>query len=107
MTINALSQYMLRLRESYDLNQVDFSEKIGISKTYLCDIEKGRRNISLNKAISISKELHINPLQFIQLIIQDWLDRDKLQITVKLENQLIKEHKDDSGRIAGVKELLD
>lgn len=79
-----LYDYMRLLREQSELSQVDFAHKIGVSKSYLCDLEMDRRSISLKKSIIISKRLGLDPIEFIQLILQDAIYREGLNYTLTL-----------------------
>lgn len=48
-------------RRARGLNQEDFADAIGIHRTYLGDIERGKRNISLRQLERIATELEIEP----------------------------------------------
>ncbi len=89
-----LYDYFRLLREQSELSQVDFAKKIGVSKSYLCDLEMDRRTISVKKAIIVAKKLHLTPIEFIQMIVQDSLYREGLTYTVELfdNRQLGREH---------------
>ncbi len=47
-------------RESAGLTQEDLSNRVGINRTYLSNIENGRRSLSLFISIRIAKELKID-----------------------------------------------
>jgi transcriptional regulator with XRE-family HTH domain len=49
-----------RYRKMQNLSQESLARKSGIDRTYMCDIEKGNRNISLRIIEKISKALDIN-----------------------------------------------
>lgn len=46
-----------KLRRALDVTQADFGIRIGVGKTMVCEIEKGKKSPSLWVAKSIAKEL--------------------------------------------------
>lgn len=53
-----IGERIRRLREQNNWSRDTFSEKIGISNMYLCQIEKGQKNGSLPLFIEIAKTLN-------------------------------------------------
>lgn len=51
--------YVRIYRENHSLSQTSLGEKLGVSRSYICDIEKGRRTISKDMAKKIEDLLHI------------------------------------------------
>ena len=47
-------------RESQNLSQYKFSEMIGLDRTYLIGVEKGRRNVSVDNLVKISQGLGVS-----------------------------------------------
>jgi len=45
------------MRQAEEMSQVDFAKKLGISKQHLCDIEKGRKFVSPERAAKFAKIL--------------------------------------------------
>ena len=74
--------HSLRLTE--ETSQKSFAKKLGISTTELCDIEKGRKFISLQRATSFAKKLNDSPEVFIQYVIQDEILRAGLNCEIKI-----------------------
>lgn len=60
------------LRQGQHLSQYKFSKMIGMDRTYLIGVEKGRRNISLDNLSKIAQGLDV-PLSslFIDVEMQD------------------------------------
>ncbi len=56
----ALGQRIHDLRESQNLSQYKFSEMIGLDRTYLIGVEKGRRNVSVDNLVKISQGLGVS-----------------------------------------------
>lgn len=48
------------LRKERKLSQEDLALEAGINPKYLCDIEKGRRNMTLDILLKICQALHIS-----------------------------------------------
>lgn len=67
---------MLRsLRESLELSQVDMAERLSISKQDLCNIEKGRKLLSVERAVGFAEHLRMPPLTFAKYALQDQLSK--------------------------------
>jgi transcriptional regulator with XRE-family HTH domain len=70
------------IRMCDELTQQQFSEKLGISKQYLCDLEKGRRYASVKAAAEYAQKLEQSETQFVRLCLQEMLDRDNIAMTI-------------------------
>ena len=68
-----------------ELTQVDFAEKLGVSKQYLCDVEHGRRSVSIPMAAEWANKLGYSRDQFVRLSIQDVLDKSRLKMIVQVK----------------------
>lgn len=79
-----LGDYLSALRECDEKNQSDFAELLGISRQYLCDLEKGRRIVSAKAAARFAEKLGYPPEIFIRLALQDELNQAGLQYNVEL-----------------------
>lgn len=77
-----------KLIEAYrlaeDISQKDFSTFLGISQASLCDLEKGRRIPSPERAASIAKKLKEPAAYWVQLALQDHLDHAGLKLKVSV-----------------------
>ena len=54
-----LGRRIRKLRKSLGMSQYVFSKMAGINRTYLIDVEKGRRNVSVDNLIRISSGLDV------------------------------------------------
>jgi len=81
LTIGKLLE-AIRLGE--EISQVEFAKSLGISKAHLCDIEKGRRGVSPERAVRWAEALGESAHQFIKLALQDSLNRAGLKFTVEV-----------------------
>lgn len=53
-------------RKEKHFSQKKLAQQAGISNTYLCDVEKGRSNCSLETLIKLAGALNINPEELIK-----------------------------------------
>ena len=80
-----LGKLIWSIRQSDEISQVDFAEKLNISRQHLCDIEHGRKSVSPKLASDYAKILGYSTEQFIRLALQDIVDRDGLRVTIHVE----------------------
>jgi len=73
------------VRTTLELSQVDFAKKIGISKANLCDVEKGRRFVSPDKAAEFARRLGHPVTTFVKLSLQDQLRRAGLKLKIEVK----------------------
>lgn len=73
----------IRLGEEASL--AEFSKKLGISRSHLCDIEQGRKTVSPARAAKFAKKLGYSEKHFIALALQDIVQKDGFKFVVKLE----------------------
>lgn len=81
------SAYMLQLRQSRGLTQIEFAKKIRASRTFVWDMENDKRYISVRKANDFCKNLELNSKELLQVVLQNMLDRDNLKFTVTVREQ--------------------
>lgn len=58
-----LGQEIRRLRTSQGYSQEDFARVSGIDRTYISDVEQGKRNVSIENIEKIAKALNITLLE--------------------------------------------
>ena len=73
------------MRQTEEMSQVDFAEKLGISKQHLCDIEKGRKFVSPQRAAKFAKILGHSEQSFVALALQDVVNQGGLKLKVSVE----------------------
>jgi transcriptional regulator with XRE-family HTH domain len=66
-------------------SQSSFAKKIGVSRAYLCDIEKGRRIVSPGKAAKFARAVGHPPEYFVQLAVDDLLRSEGLKMRSHVE----------------------
>ena len=72
-------------RMSEELSLKDFGKLIGLSTANLCDIEKGRKGVSPEKAEQIAKALKVPPALLIRLSIEESLQAAGLKYSVEIK----------------------
>jgi len=79
-----LSDLLLSIREGEGTSQTDFAAKLGISKSHLCDIEKGRKAVSPKRASHFARILGYGEAQFVRLALQSLVEEAGLDFVVRL-----------------------
>ena len=73
------------IRETDELTQGQVAELIGVTRSHICDIEKGRKLVSPERAARFAKVLGYSPEQFVRLALQDQIRSAGLNMEVKVE----------------------
>ncbi len=71
-------------RLSEEISQAAFAKKLGISASHLCDIEKGRKVVSPERAARFAKILGRSQQQFVRLALQELIDEAGLKMKVDI-----------------------
>ena len=79
-----LGETISSLRKCEEITQVELAKRLGVSKQYLCDIENNRKTISIDKAISIANTLGQSKRLFVELAIQEMLNKNHLNYSISL-----------------------
>ncbi len=69
-------------REGEGLSQAGFARLLGISRSHLCDIEKGRKGVSPERAAEFARKLGYSERQWVRLALQDLVDRVGLSLKI-------------------------
>jgi len=72
------------LREADELTQEAVASKVGVSKQHLSDVENGRRQVSVERAIRWAKALGYPPAYFVSLAFQEELDKAGVRLKVSV-----------------------
>ena|SRR3989338_3721696 len=73
------------IRLGEEMSQAAFARKLHISRAHLCDIEKGRRYVTPERAAKFAKILGYSEERFIKLSLQDQLNRADLDYDVEIK----------------------
>jgi len=71
-------------REGAEMSQAGFARKLGVTRSYLCDLEKNRKTVSPAKAAKFARVLGYAEQQYVRLALQDALRRAGLAYTVQI-----------------------
>ena len=73
------------VRACEELSQERCARKLGVSKSHLCDVEKGRKTVSPERAAQWARTLGYPEAIFVRLAIQDELDAAGLRYRVEID----------------------
>jgi len=77
-------QMIESLRLCDEVSQADLARKMKISRAHLCDIEKGRRTVSAERAAQFARVLGYSVNQFVATALEDQLRKAGLKLRVHL-----------------------
>ncbi len=80
-----LGRLLEAIRQGEELTQPEFAKLLGISKSHLNDIEKGRKTVSPERAARFAKALGYSEKRFVKLPLQSQLDQYGLRFRVELD----------------------
>ena len=73
------------VRKCWEISQDDCARKLGVSKSHLCDVEKGRKTVSPERAAKWARLLGYPESVLVRLAIQNQLDAAGLKYRVSIE----------------------
>ncbi len=73
------------IREAEEMTQVDFAAKLGVSRSHVCDIEKGRKVVGAARAARFAKILGYSPESFVALALQAQVHEAGLKLNVSVK----------------------
>lgn len=79
-----LARLLHSIRQGEEMTLAEFAKELGISRQHLCDIEKGRKVVSPERAAKFAKILGYSKEQFVALALQALLDEADLQLKVEV-----------------------
>jgi transcriptional regulator with XRE-family HTH domain len=80
-----LGRFLEAVRRGEELTQHAFAEKLGLSRSHLNDIEKGRKAVSPDRAARFAKILGYSEARLVQLALQDLVNRGGLKLHVDVK----------------------
>jgi transcriptional regulator with XRE-family HTH domain len=89
-----LGKLIWAIRQADEILQIDFADKLGITKQHLCDIEHERKSISPKLAAKYADILGYSKEQFIRLTLQDLVDRQGLNVQIEVSSKGRRKHHD-------------
>lgn len=79
-----VGRFLKAFRECDEAAQAEYAKRLGISKANLCDIEKGRKLVGVERAAKFAKVLGVPTAVLVQLALQDQLRQAKLKLKVEV-----------------------
>ena len=68
------------------MSQVEFASLLGVSRSHLCDIEKGRKGLSPSRAAVFAQKLGYSEMLFVKLALPDLVTREGLGLHVSVNS---------------------
>lgn len=73
------------IRVADEIPQAELARRMGISRANLCDVEKGRRGVTVERAAQFARVLGYSVNQFVAVAVEDQLRKAGLNVRVRLE----------------------
>lgn len=73
------------IRQADEIVQADLARRMGISRANLCDLENGRRSVTVERAAQFARVLGYSVNQFVAVAVEDQLRKAGLKVRVRLE----------------------
>ena len=80
-----VGEFLHTWRASEEMTLRKFGKLVGISVANLCDIEKGRKGVSPEKAEQIAKAIGVPPALLVRLAIEQSLDAAGLKYRIDIK----------------------
>ncbi len=80
-----IAELLESVRLGEDMSHTEFAKKLGISRSHLCDIEKGRKSVSLTRAIEFAEILGYSKDQFARLALQTQINEAGLKYKILIK----------------------
>ncbi|HND86180.1 MAG TPA: helix-turn-helix transcriptional regulator [Pseudobdellovibrionaceae bacterium] len=81
----SFATFMLGIRTTLDLSQVEMAKRLKISKAALCEIEKGRTLVSPKAAVRYAKKAGFSQTVALEACLQDQLRKANIRKRVRIE----------------------
>jgi transcriptional regulator with XRE-family HTH domain len=73
------------IRMCDEVSQTEFAKMLGVNRSHLCDVEKGRKVVSPERAAAWAEILGYPDTVFVKLALQEQLDRAGVKMSVQVE----------------------
>lgn len=81
----SLGDLLCAIRQGEAMSQAEFAAELGVSRSHLCDLEKGRKTLSPERAARFARILGYSEAQFVRLSLQDMIQHAGLKLTVHVD----------------------
>ncbi len=82
MPTKSFGSFLRAARSSLDFTQEEMAKKLGVTKSVISDIERGRQLVSPSLALKIAKKAKLSETIAVKLCLQGPLDRAKIKMQV-------------------------
>jgi len=79
-------RFLRGARTTRDMTQVELARLLGLSRSTLCDIEKGRQVVSAELAAKIARKCGLSEVLAVEVVLTDQLRRAKLDMRVSVQS---------------------
>lgn len=79
-----LGTALAAIREGEEWSPAEMARALGVSRSHLCDIEKGRKSISPGRAAEFARTLGYSERHFVRLALQELVDAAGLDLEVRV-----------------------
>jgi transcriptional regulator with XRE-family HTH domain len=76
---------LIAIREGEEMSQIEFAKLLGVSRSHLCDIEKGRKSVTPERAAKFARILGYGEAQFVRLSLQALVEAAGLNLQVDVK----------------------
>lgn len=80
-----LGDLLVAIREGEGKTQAALADRLEVSRSHLCDIEKGRKTVSPARAARFAEILGFGQAQFVRLALQGQVEVSGLSLEVHVE----------------------
>ncbi len=80
-----VGEFVSTWRSAEEMSLKEFGKLVGLSVANLCDIEKGRKGVSPEKAQQFAKAMKVPPSLLIRLAIEEQLHAAGLKYSVEIK----------------------
>jgi antitoxin HigA-1 len=81
----SFASFLEAIRLGEGESQIAFAKRLKVSRSHLCDLEKGRKFVSASRAADFANLLGYSEAQFVRLALQDEIERAGLHLKVRIE----------------------
>jgi DNA-binding XRE family transcriptional regulator len=81
----AFGQLIESIRKCDEISQAELARRIGVSKQNLCDLEKGRKTASIERAVKFAHALNYPVHMFVGTLLEEQLRKAGVKIKIKME----------------------
>ncbi len=82
----SFATFILGVRTTLDLNQLEMAQKLGLSKSALCELEKGRTLVSTQTAVKYAKKAGFSVTLALEACLQDQLNKANVKKRVYIKD---------------------